>query len=182
MAIKTSQISLFPESIQKQIKEQLERTQGMTITSRKQPSGVDSASRHTQGHVDVFDVVLPIYWTIVKKKKEDKAVLIGMNAYRNMHFVEQNNMKKYIASVAKLQFPFRDTRWEKFSVDYELYYKNAVSDPMNIISCVDKFLIDALVDCQIVAKDTVKHYCSGAWRVAGQDKEHSRIRATVRRT
>lgn len=166
------------------------------FSQQDKPSQETLPSPQVERQGDSFEVCLPLYWHIPEKiykrndpkgkfKKGDikkaQNILLGMNWYRNAHFIVQNEGKAYVANFAKKQFPFRDTRWETFSVDYELWYKNVVSDPLNIIACIDKFMVDALVDSRIVVKDTVKNYLSGEWKIGGQDRSNPRLEATVRK-
>lgn len=131
-------------------------------------------------HDDILVVSLPVYMDIHYKTKKDKRILLGMNYYRNAHYIVQNNMKKFIADIVYEKLSqFTSLRWSKFTVDYSLVYANSNCDALNIISFVDKAFIDALRKLEIVTEDTVKEYTGGSWRVIGQSKLFPTLIAVV---
>ena len=137
----------------------------------------DSEEKSNKDHLVVS---LPIYMTIPYKTKKDKRILLGMNYYRNAHYIVQNNMKKFIAEQAYIALnEFKTLRWSKLTVDYSLTYSNPNCDAMNIISFIDKAFVDALQKLEIITNDTVRNYTGGSWQVVGQSKLFPNVIARV---
>ena len=146
MATSMREVELFPEWARKQINDQL-------AVDGKQTSG------QRFHNATEITLVLPIYWTIERKIKKSKTVLVGMNWFRNAHFILQNNMKKHISKLVKEQLaPCHGIRWEAVSVAYRLYPKRKNQDKNNIVTLIDKFLLDALQDFGLIENDTCQYY------------------------
>jgi len=126
-------------------------------------------------------IELPIYWTIFKKTKKNKTILVGMNWYRNAHFIQQNNCKKYFHKLIQGQLQRTSIgTLESVTVHYDLFPKLMNCDAMNVISCIDKFLMDALQEYKIIENDNVKYYKGGSWNVGERSKNNPRITATIK--
>ena len=114
---------------------------------------------------------LPIYTNTTKKK----TVLISMNWYRNAHFQTESKVKKYYHQLVFALLKKGDKLKGKIKVHYKLYYKNSRSDLMNVVSVVDKYLLDALQEAKIIENDNVLNYKKCNIKVMGQDKENPRV-------
>lgn len=125
-----------------------------------------------------MNLTLPIYYDIFYKTKPAKRILVGMNWYRNAHYIMQNKVKNHYHVLIKEQLT--DAKFKKPLLTYVLYYKNASCDMMNIISCCDKFLMDALQNNGVIENDNVKYYRSCLACVAEQDKKNPRIEVCVK--
>lgn len=126
---------------------------------------------------------LPIYQEITTgrgENKKKKSVLISMNGYRNWHYQTECKMKHIYTDLVKTRL-----KHVKFSskgfirVSYNLYYKNSRMDLMNVISIIDKYLMDALQEMKIIDNDNVKNYIECISRVAGEDKLNPRVEIIV---
>nr|DAL39623.1 MAG TPA_asm: Endodeoxyribonuclease RusA [Caudoviricetes sp.] len=117
-------------------------------------------------------VELPIYVQTTKNKTK----LIGMNWYRNTHFHEESKTKRYYHELvsALLKLP-RKHLTGVIKTSYKLYYKNSQSDLMNIVSVIDKYLLDALQEIKIIDNDNVLNYRKCEIEVVGQDKKNPRL-------
>jgi len=141
-----------------------------------------SESHSIPTETSLIRATLPIYMTIEKKRSKNKTVLLGMNLYRNAHYTLQNNMKKFVArEVSEQLMRYRGLEWERYTINYVLWYKNVQSDGMNILSFGDKAFADVLQTLRIVSQDSVKYYVGGRWKVGGRDKENPRLEAVVQR-
>lgn len=117
-------------------------------------------------------IELPIYITTPKGKTK----LIGMNWYRNTHFHEESKTKRYYHElVAMLLKRPRCHLTGSIKTSYKLYYKNSRSDLMNIVSIIDKYLMDALQEVKVINEDNVLSYRKCTIEVVGQDKKNPRV-------
>lgn len=126
---------------------------------------------------------LPIYQQITTgrgDKKRNKNILMSMNNYRNWHYQTENKMKHKYHDLVKIRLEHVKTNLTGFiKVSYNLYYKNSQSDLMNVISIIDKYLMDALQELSIIENDNVKNYVECVIKVAGEDKENPRVEIIV---
>lgn len=109
---------------------------------------------------------LPIYASVSKKK----TVLLSMNWFRNAHFQTESKVKKYYHQLVFALLKKGDKLKGKIKVHYKLYYKNSKSDLMNVVSVVDKYLLDALQEAKIIENDNVLTYQECHIEVAGQNQ------------
>ena len=116
---------------------------------------------------------LPIYWSSGKSTH-----LVGMNLYRNAHYHVKAKMKRdYHALIENqsLSMPKLTT----FTTHYKLYYKSSVCDPSNIISLIEKFALDGLIEAGVLTNDNVNFHLSSSWEVVMQDKSDPRVEIII---
>lgn len=66
--------------------------------------------------------------------------------------------------------------WGRVSVRYSLFLDNGRRlDTPNVITVVDKFLMDCLVLNGKLPDDDYKHYLHGSWRCCGIDRGNGRV-------
>lgn len=118
-------------------------------------------------------IILPIYYTQTFKTKTDKIWLVGDNAYRNWHFFLKNQVKQYYHSLVKEQLG--DTKIkEQFTLYIGIYLKNKNSDPSNVTSRMEKFVLDALQENGVIINDTSTYHIGTTWEFRGIDKQNPR--------
>ena len=122
-------------------------------------------------------ITLPIYYTIEKKRKKNQTILVGLNWYRNCHFIVSNNVKKYYHELIR-QIGIYE-KFNKIKVHYVLYPKRKNQDCMNIISVIDKFILDGFQHYGIIENDNSSFYIGGSWRVDKIDKLNPRIEVYI---
>lgn len=126
---------------------------------------------------------LPIYQTITSgkgDKKKTKEILMSMNNYRNWHYQTENKMKHKYHDLVKTRLKHVKSNLKGFiRVSYNLYYKNSRMDLMNVISIIDKYLMDALQEMKIIENDNVKNYVECFTKVVGQDRTNPRVEITI---
>ena len=122
---------------------------------------------------------LPIYFTNTYKTKDDKTFLVGMNWFRNAHHHEQNKVKKYYHELIETHAANLAKCKGTYTLDIQVYYKNSACDGSNIASLMEKFVLDALQQFEIVEQDNVKYHLGTTWSVAGQDKENPRCEIQI---
>ena len=87
----------------------------------------------------MITVTVPIYWQQTKKKVS----MLGLNWYRNAHYLTNDKAKKFIAGVVK-DFVDGDPITEgTIHVHYEIFLKRKGSDGGNIRSVIEKYVLDA---------------------------------------
>lgn len=126
---------------------------------------------------------LPIYQEVTTgrgEKKKTKNILMSMNNYRNWHYQTENKMKHRYSDLVKTRLERVKTRLRGLiGVRYKLYYKNSQSDLMNVISVIDKYLMDALQELKIIENDNVRNYVRCQIEVAGEDRNNPRLEIIV---
>ena len=133
--------------------------------------------------MDKITLTLPIYHTFKYKTKKDKVALIGMNNYRSWNPFRANEVKQNyhkIVGEALKEFKVKK-KWKKFKTEYKIYYKNKKSDGNNIVSVIDKYLLDALQEYGVIENDTNENYLGAKWDVIEQDTKNPRIIVTIKR-
>lgn len=126
---------------------------------------------------------LPIYQSVSQGrglKKKIKTFLMSMNWYRNSHYQTECKIKHKYHDLVKRRLKGVKTKMTGFvKVSYNLYYKNSQSDLMNVISIIDKYLMDALQELELIENDNVKTYVECIIKVAGEDKTNPRVEIIV---
>lgn len=123
--------------------------------------------------VKLNTIELPIYWTQTYKTKKDKIVLLSMNWYRNAHYYAKNQIKKDYHELVYNQA--KNVKLDgTFKLFIQLYYKNPSCDGSNISSILEKFVLDALQEENIIVNDNVKYHLGTTWEIVQQDKNNPR--------
>ena len=110
----------------------------------------------------MIKLTVPIYW----QKAKGETVLVGMNAYRNWHYMTANSCKKFYAKAVNKQRTGKDRLKGKLHVHYDIYLKRRGSDGGNVRSVIEKFVLDGakksgmIVDdnADIIVSDSSKYY------------------------
>lgn len=129
--------------------------------------------------MQTIEFELPIYYEVVRKTKKNSKHLVGANWFRNIQYHLKNKVKqeyhKLVADAVKNQEPING----KFCTRYIYYYKSKVSDATNVISQVEKFALDGLIEAGKIEEDSVLfHVRSGGWHCE-EDKENPRLKIIV---
>lgn len=118
--------------------------------------------------------ILPISVTLPRKTKADKKVMLNMNNYRNMHHQISNQAKHEFEPISGQGFSANRIR---ISYRVEKTTKRKY-DTMNIVSIVDKFFLDWLVNNGRLIDDTCDNVEYGS--IDGvNDCEESRVIARI---
>ena len=93
---------------------------------------------------------LPLFVMIPRKTKEDKKVSLNLNVYRNLHHQVNNEVKKLFSPhVGYPQF-----NAQRIVVSYVVSKRTKRRyDAMNVVSIVDKFFMDWLVNNEYIKDD-----------------------------
>lgn len=118
-------------------------------------------------------MVLPIYAGVRKK------YLLSLNWLQSAHYRARNKVKQdyhiMIGEIVPKGFKLNSP----LTTHYKLFYKNKKSDAPNIVTVIDKFLMDALQEHGVIAGDSVKEYRMSSWEVADKDTEFPRVEVLI---
>ena len=103
-----------------------------------------------------YSLTLPIY----QKNELGKDFLLSMNWYNiKSNFVIDRYKKMYHKLVAEqLGFASEDEKLKQYKTHYKLYIDKTNCDMMNVVSVIDKFFQDGLVQFGLIEDDNVKIY------------------------
>lgn len=127
----------------------------------------------------MLTISLPIYWTKTSKTKPSKPILVGMNWFRNANPYDQAAWKREFTELVLNQVTPFEQPLTLFKVHYQLYYKNPISDPSNIIALTEKIALDAFKKAAIITDDNCKYHLSSSWEVVSQDVDNPRVIVTI---
>jgi Holliday junction resolvase RusA-like endonuclease len=125
---------------------------------------------------------LPMVIHIPRIKSADKAFWLNLNVYRNSHRMVLHQAKKIYAehvwgSVLEAGLhPERLKLTPPLRMVYTLHTKDRRKyDIGNVLSIVQKFTDDALVDLGFIADDDYDHIAEVVYRFGGIDKKNPRV-------
>lgn len=121
-------------------------------------------------------ITLPIHYTQTFKSKKPKNILVGMNWYRNAHYLVSNKVKSHYHQLVWDRLPKK--KYNKISLIYNVYVGRRNTDGHNIRSVVEKFFLDALVEGGYIKDDSID-YVVGDVSAFGIDKENPRIEISI---
>jgi len=141
---------------------------------------------------------LPVYYTVERKREKivkyktkkgvaktrvvkDTVHLVGLNWFRNANPFTLNKAKEHYHSLVISSLQGTKTKFEgKYSTEYKYFYKNNSSDAGNVVSVVEKFILDGLKEAGYITDDSVKYHIeSDGWTVE-QDKDNPRLEITIK--
>jgi hypothetical protein len=110
-----------------------------------------------------------------------KVFALNLNGYRNAHFQTLNNAKKIFKNQLYADYPeLFKIRAQSVIVQYKITpHNNRLFDTQNIVSIVDKFFLDALVEAGTIPDDNYKIVTYHAPIVAPVDSSLSDIIITA---
>jgi len=113
----------------------------------------------------------PLYVMQSKTKK----FYLNLNVYRNAHFMVLNNTKRAYAEVMKQQVESL-SKLDKIRITYTLYPKTKrLADISNILSIVDKYFCDCLVNFGKIEDDNYLYVPEVNYRIGCVDKHNPRV-------
>ena len=119
-------------------------------------------------------LVLPIYFGTKKK------YLMSLNWLQDAHYRARNKVKQdFHEQIGKILINDKISFKGSIRTHYKLYYKNKLCDAPNVVAVIDKFLLDALQEHNIIVQDNVQYYIASSWEVVGQDKSNPRIEVAI---
>jgi len=108
----------------------------------------------------VLKITVPIYKQFTKGRGLNKKIvntLIGLNWYRNVHYAVNDEVKKeYKESVLKQIKNYKPFDG-KVKISFFVYLKSKRIDGGNVRSVIEKYVLDALVESNIIKNDTIEY-------------------------
>jgi len=123
--------------------------------------------------ISVIKITLPIYYNDGKTSQ-----LVGMNKYMRMNPHARNKMTKHYYQLIRY-LSKGEPIYGQYRAKYTLFYKNPLSDAPNIVSVIEKLLMDGLQECGKVQEDNCKFYLGGEWDIGGMDVDSPRVEIEV---
>ena len=120
-------------------------------------------------------LTLPVYYNTGKS-----TVLYSSNFLRNAHYHILNKAKKHYHSLVADKLKEFEPIAGKYIVTYVYYYKNKASDASNVVSGIEKALLDSLQEIGLVTNDNVQYHIGSRWDIGGLDKDNPRMEITIR--
>ncbi len=124
----------------------------------------------------LFKLTLPIYYEQKFVTKKNKNILVGMNWYRNAHFLVTNKVKEHYHGIVKEKMG--DVKFRRILINYHVYVGRRNTDGHNVRSVIEKFFLDGLVEAGVVEDDSID-YVVGDTSAYSLDKENPRIEITI---
>ena len=124
--------------------------------------------------VKKIKIDLPLYVFVSKVRKK----WLTLNSYRNWHYKVSNNGKKKFKEDINHLLSFRLNG--QVRIDYEYYAPDKRKrDLMNVISVIDKFFQDAMVESGCIEADDVSIVIEVNSKFMGIDRENPRLEVTI---
>lgn len=123
-----------------------------------------------------YTVILPIYYSLDFKTKPSKVFLVGLNWYRNAHYLLNNKVKhKYHELTKQL---IGNNKFDKIRLHYKVFAKRNGTDGHNIRSIIEKYFLDGLVSCGAIEDDSIQ-FVLGDSSEYFIDPDNPRIEITI---
>jgi hypothetical protein len=125
-------------------------------------------------------IVLPLSVSL-PRKKGDRAWILNLNSYRNTHFHVLNQAKcEWTKTVLHAHFEGPDGD-PPYRFTYTVFpASNRKFDLSNVLSIVQKFTDDALIECGVIPDDSYKIIPCIDYRFGGVDKQFPRVELEIR--
>ena len=122
-------------------------------------------------------ITLPIYYDQEFKTKPSKRFLVGMNWYRNAHYLLSNKVKDHYHDLVKEAI--QDIKFEKVSLEYTVYVSRKNTDGHNIRSVIEKFFLDGLVSAGALPDDSIDYVVGDSSKYL-LDKDNPRVEIIIK--
>lgn len=124
--------------------------------------------------VEEIKLNLPLFVFVSKVRKK----WLTLNSYRNWHYAVSNNCKKRFKSDIRHLLDFKLEG--KVRIEYEYYPPDKRKrDLMNVISVIDKFFQDALVESGCIEADDMSIVVEVNSKFIEIDRQNPRLEVTI---
>ena len=98
-----------------------------------------------------------------------------------MHRYTRNNIKRWYNEIVLSQVSGKEIECYDgtYGIKITLYYQNVRCDNANVCGVADKFTLDALQECNILANDNVTKCVETQYVVGGCDKDNPRVEIEI---
>ena len=109
------------------------------------------------------------------KQSKNKFFTLNLNNYRNAHHRVLNTVKRNFTDII-LSMELPRVKYERVRVWYRIYPPTKRKyDLMNVVSVVDKFLMDAITKRGIIPDDNIDHVVMPKAEAMQVDRENPRV-------
>lgn len=122
----------------------------------------------------MITVTVPIYFNQTRKK----TILLGLNWYRNAHFLILNKAKTHIASIVKSDIIGEPILNGTIHVHFRIYLRRKGTDGGNIRAVIEKFVLDGIKKAGYISEDNADIIVSDSSEYLF-DKENPRAEITL---
>lgn len=121
-------------------------------------------------------ITLPIHYTQTFRTKKSKTFLVGLNWYRNAHYLVSNKVKHDYHDMVNQQVA--GCTFKKIRLHYDVYAARKGTDGHNIRAVIEKFFMDGMVEGGHIVDDDISHLVgdSSDYYI---DKDNPRIEITI---
>jgi len=126
-----------------------------------------------------YKIDSPVMVVLPRKTKKDKRYSLNLNTFRNTHYLVNNQAKHIYKELMETKLKGKVFK-TPIELTFTLFKKTRRrSDRANVLSIVEKFLCDAMVEYGCIEDDadefiTSQHYYSGEI-----DKENPRVEIVI---
>jgi Holliday junction resolvase RusA-like endonuclease len=126
-------------------------------------------------------IILPLSVTIPRKTKADKVFTLNLNIYRNCHHFVLNQAKIAWKAIVEQSMPKNMiVECSPFKFTYTVFPASGRKfDLANVLSIVQKFTDDALVEYGVIPDDSYKIIPIIVYKFGAVDKENPRVELDI---
>jgi hypothetical protein len=126
-------------------------------------------------------IVLPLSVTLPRKTKADKVFILNLNVYRNSHHMTLNQAKiAWKEIVAQSTAGMVNVDSSPFNFTYTVFpATNRKFDLANVLSIIQKFTDDALIEFGFIPDDSYKIIPKIDYRFGEVDKDNPRVELEI---
>jgi hypothetical protein len=126
-------------------------------------------------------IILPLSVTLPRKTKADKVFTLNLNIYRNCHHMTLNQAKIAWKEIVKQSMPQNMiVDCSPFKFTYTVFPGSGRKfDLANVLSIVQKFTDDALIEFGFISDDSYKIIPKIDYRFGAVDKENPRVELEI---
>lgn len=124
-------------------------------------------------------IISPLYIDLPRKTKKDKRVYINLNAYRNLHFLVNNQVKKMYLQAIREQINSKVIE-TPVTISYKVYKPTKRRlDKMNVIAVTSKYLLDAITELECWEDDNDEFVKTETILPTEYDKGNGRVEIII---
>jgi hypothetical protein len=125
-------------------------------------------------------IILPFSVILPRKTKADKVFALNLNIYRNTHHMVLNQAKIAWKDVVARAVERNIVTGPPYAFTYTAYpATNRKFDLGNVLSIIQKFTDDALIEMGIIPDDSYKVIPAVSYRFGNVDKENPRVELEI---
>jgi hypothetical protein len=130
----------------------------------------------------MMKLILPLSVTLPRKTRSDKVFILNLNTYRNTHYMTLNQAKVAWSNLIGDILTHRDSL--PGTPPYRFVYtvfpsSNRKFDLSNVLSVIQKFTDDALINYGVISDDSYKVIPEIDYRFGQVDKANPRIELVI---